>query len=91
MEEAIEEVEESVRPKLVKAPEDPTQEEIDEHEATGHVIYRNWCRHCMGEQLDNRTEQEAKSRKLEAWCQLWRWTMRSCHAVRMKRKERNRS
>ena len=47
MEEAIEEVEESVRPKLVKAPEDPTQEEIDEHEATGHVIYRSWCRNCI--------------------------------------------
>ena len=58
MEEAIEEVEESVRPKL----------EIDEHEATGHVIYRNWCRHCIagraiGQPHRTRSE-EQKARSL---------------------------
>ena len=68
MEEAIEEVEESVRPKLAKAPEDPTQEEIDEHEATGHVIYRSWCRHCIagreiGQPHRTRSE-EQKARSL---------------------------
>ena len=47
IEEVMEEVEESERPKLVKAPDTPTQAEIDEHEAMGHVVYRDWCRHCI--------------------------------------------
>ena len=89
MEEAIEEVEESVRPKLVKA-EDPTQEEIDEREATGHVIYRSWCRHCIAGRAIGQPRR-TRSEEQKAWCQLWHWITRSCHAAMRKKKERNRS
>ena len=34
-------------PALVRAPEGPSRAEVAEHEATGHVQYRNWCRHCL--------------------------------------------
>ena len=46
-EEVMEEVEESERPKLVKFPDTPTQAEVDEHESRGHVVHRDWCRHCV--------------------------------------------
>ena len=47
IEEVMEEVEESERPKLVKFPDTPTQAEVDEHESRGHVVHRDWCRHCI--------------------------------------------
>ena len=37
----------AVRMQMV--PVKPTsQREIDEHEATGHAVYRAWCSHCVG-------------------------------------------
>eukprot|EP00435_Cladocopium_sp_Y103_P007713 s12_g2.t1 len=62
-EEVMEEAEESERPKLVKSPDTPPQAEIDEHEAMGHVVYRDWCRHCIagraiGQHHRTRTEEQ---------------------------------
>ena len=31
---------------LRKEPHQPTKEEVEEHEATGHVVHRSWCLHC---------------------------------------------
>ena len=39
--------EETRRPFVVKGPVSPTAAEVDEHEALGHVQFRNWCRHCI--------------------------------------------
>ena len=33
--------------KAMRAPRDPTQEEIDDHEAAGHTPYRSWRRACV--------------------------------------------
>ena len=35
------------KPKLLRSPVQPTLEEIEEHESTGHVQHRTWCGHCM--------------------------------------------
>ena len=32
---------------LAARPEDPTPAEVEEHEATEHIQYRDWCRHCI--------------------------------------------
>ena len=53
------------RPVQVRAPTDPTPAEVEEHESTGHVQYRTWCRHCVagrgvGQQHRTR-EEEARS------------------------------
>ena len=34
-----------VRP--MRAPHEPTKEEIEEHYASGHANYRAWCPHCV--------------------------------------------
>ncbi|CAK0811643.1 unnamed protein product [Prorocentrum cordatum] len=39
--------EEEARPRVLKAPHEPSQREIDEHEAMGHATYRSWCRVCI--------------------------------------------
>ena len=63
--ELVDEVEE--KPIQIRAPEDPTPAEIEEREATGHVQYRRWCRHCIagravGQPHRTRSEEEkAKS------------------------------
>ena len=31
------------QPIRIRAPTDPTPEEVEEHESTGHVQYRTWC------------------------------------------------
>ena len=60
-------VDEVEKPNQIRAPEDPTPAEIEEHGATGHVQYRNWCRRCItgravGQPHRTRSEeQEAKS------------------------------
>ena len=41
------EVEELARPVQIRSPEDPTPAEVEEHESTGHVQYRTWCKHCV--------------------------------------------
>ena len=41
IEEVMEEVEESERLKLVRSPDSPPQAAIEEHESTGHVVYRD--------------------------------------------------
>ena len=46
-EEVEEEVEEQRKAKVLRAPTAPTQAEVEEHEATGHVIHRSWCPHCV--------------------------------------------
>ena len=46
-EEELEEVVEAERPVQIRAPEEPTPAEIEEHESMGHVQYRDWCRHCI--------------------------------------------
>ena len=33
--------------KPLRAPEAPTIEEVEEHEAGGHCNYRSWCRACV--------------------------------------------
>ena len=38
---------EQQKAKVVKAPYEPTRQEVEEHEATGHVVYRSWCRACL--------------------------------------------
>eukprot|EP00973_Karenia_brevis_P002645 360553-Karenia_brevis.AAC.1 len=30
-----------------KAPNLPTKEEVEEHEAQGHAAHRTWCAHCV--------------------------------------------
>ena len=37
---------EGVRPKVRRAPDDPTQDEIDEHNID-HGVFRSWCPHCV--------------------------------------------
>ncbi|CAK0864353.1 unnamed protein product, partial [Prorocentrum cordatum] len=39
--------EEEARPRVLKAPHEPSQKEIAEHEAMGHATYRSWCRVCI--------------------------------------------
>ncbi|CAK0865787.1 unnamed protein product [Prorocentrum cordatum] len=39
--------EEEARPRVLKAPHEPSQREIVEHEAMGHATYRSWCRVCI--------------------------------------------
>lgn len=34
-------------PKVLRAPKAPTSREIEEHEATGHAVFRSWCGHCV--------------------------------------------
>lgn len=41
------EQEEAARPILLKPPYEASQAEVDEHYATGHVQYRNWCAVCL--------------------------------------------
>ena len=33
--------------KPLRAPHEPTAEEIEEHNASGHAHYRAWCPHCV--------------------------------------------
>ena len=60
----VDEVERAVQ---LRAPEDPTPVEVEEHEATGHIQYRDWYRHCIagrgiGQPYRTRSkEQKAKS------------------------------
>ena len=47
------------------APANPTRAEVDEHESTGHVQYRTWCRHCvagrgLGQQHRSRDEESKR-------------------------------
>ena len=37
---------EGTRPMMRRAPDDPTQEEIDEHNVD-HGVFRSWCPHCV--------------------------------------------
>ena len=60
-----EESEEIAPPALVHAPANPTRAEVDEHESTGHVQYRTWCRHCvagrgLGQQHRSRDEESKR-------------------------------
>ncbi len=35
------------RPTVARDPGQPTNLEVEEHEAAGHVEYRSWCVHCI--------------------------------------------
>ena len=64
IEEVMEEVEESERPKLVKLPDTLTQPQVDGHESTGHVVYRDWCRHSVaGRSLGQRHQTRASEQR----------------------------
>ena len=39
--------EEFARPLVLRSPPKVSQTEIDEHNATGHVVYRSWCPVCV--------------------------------------------
>ena len=28
-------------------PNDPTEQEVEDHKLTGHACFRSWCRHCV--------------------------------------------
>jgi hypothetical protein len=38
---------EAQKPVRPSTPKTPTKMMIDEHEASGHAVYRNWCAHCV--------------------------------------------
>ena len=42
-----EESTEAQQVKVKAGPRTPTAKEVAEHEASGHVQYRSWCRHCV--------------------------------------------
>ena len=59
----MEEPAEAEKALQIRAPEDPTPGEVEEHEATGHVVYRDWCRHCvagrgLGQRHQTRTSEQ---------------------------------
>ena len=33
--------------RMQKSPEDPPQEGVEEHWASGHIQFRTWCPHCV--------------------------------------------
>ena len=33
--------------RVIKSPMAPSAADIEEHEATGHVVYRSWCKICQ--------------------------------------------
>ena len=77
------EVEEIERPVQVRSPSDPTAAEVEEHEATGHVQYRTWCKHCVagrgiGQQHRTREEELRAQDGLPVIASL---TIRLCHRV----------
>ena len=61
-------LEEAAEVKVRKAPEEPTKEEREIHEAT-HTLYRLWCKFCVsGEARDlphvrGRENEEGRTRK----------------------------
>ena len=38
--------EEQARPTPLRAPEEPTAQEREEHRQCNHAVYRSWCKHC---------------------------------------------
>ena len=49
-EEDMEEIDvqaEAAPPRMIRTPMGPTPEEKEEHELTGHAVYRDWCAHCI--------------------------------------------
>ena len=67
---------EEIQPAVkLKAPEEPTPAEIEEHEATGHVQYRTWCRHCVagraiGQPHCTQSEEQSKEDRTDYRCGL---------------------
>ncbi|CAK0894978.1 unnamed protein product, partial [Prorocentrum cordatum] len=53
------------QPHRVKA---PTREEVEDHESSGHAVYRTWCRHCVAGkgQQHPRLKQTEESLEVEA-------------------------
>ena len=68
-------------PALVRAPGGPSRAEVAEHEATGHVQYRSWCRHCLagrglGQQHRARPDEEKASDELATISRDYTWMTR---------------
>ena len=38
---------EAMVPRVPNLLSEPSARQIDEHELTGHAVYRSWCRHCV--------------------------------------------
>jgi len=77
----MEEAEESERPKLVRSLYTPTQAEIEEHESTGHVVYRDAGIASQDAVWDKDTRLEPVSKRSKTWYQLLHLTVQSCPAV----------
>jgi len=45
--EEVDEEEEQTVGRALKAPQRPSVDEVDAHEASGHLPFRNWCRACI--------------------------------------------
>ena len=55
--------------KVPRKPYEPTQIEIDVHEAHGHVPYRNWCAACVaGRRPDARHERDKADGSVDDRC-----------------------
>ena len=68
IEEVMEEVEESERLKLVRSPDSPPQAAIEEHESTGHVVYRDCAGIASQDAVWGRdTRREPVSKESEIW------------------------
>ena len=51
---------EEAKVKVKAAPRKPSQSEVEEHMASGHVNYRSWCPHCVRGQAVNDPHKSAK-------------------------------
>ena len=59
-------VDEQRAPKVLRSPKSPTEQEIEEHESTGHVSYRTWCGHYVrSKALHERHHRVEESEKSE--------------------------
>ena len=38
---------EAMVPRVPNLPPEPSARQMDDHEFTGHAVYRSWCRHCV--------------------------------------------
>ena len=52
-------------PRLPSRPKMPSQQEKEEHEATGHACYRSWCEHCVSGRVASIIVAAAKKAKLQ--------------------------
>ena len=59
-EEVVEAPAEELQPlRVIKGPSQPSAAEIEEHEASGHVVYRSWCPICQAARSTGQPHREA--------------------------------